>query len=36
LAANDRSVECEMLAHYVSGILIPPFRVLGRAAAPVH
>jgi len=28
--------ECEMLAHYVSGLLLPVFGVLARKAAPVH
>ena len=28
--------ECEMLAHYVSGQLLPVYGRLGRAAAPVH
>ena len=28
--------ECEMLAHYVSGLLLLPFDTLRRAAAPVH
>jgi hypothetical protein len=28
--------ECEMLAHYVSGQLLPVYRLLGRTAAPVH
>jgi hypothetical protein len=28
--------ECEMLAHYFSGLFLPPFDVLRRIAAPVH
>jgi|GEM_PF-1321002 len=28
--------ECEMLAHYVSGQLLPVYGLLGRTAAPVH
>ena len=28
--------ECEMLAHYVSGQLLPVYALLGRTAAPVH
>jgi asparagine synthase (glutamine-hydrolysing) len=28
--------ECEMLAHYICGQLLPVYRLLGRTAAPVH
>jgi Asparagine synthase len=28
--------ECEMLGHYVAGLLLPPFDFLRRMAAPVH
>jgi hypothetical protein len=28
--------ECELLAHYISGLLLPALNLLGRTAAPVH